>query len=604
MCGIAGIISYHQYNKAKLKSMTDLLKSRGPDEEGFFYDKGICLGHRRLSIIDLETGRQPISNEDGHLTIVFNGEIYNYLEIKDKYLGNRHKFKTNTDTEVILHLYEEKGKDVVNYLNGMFSFAIWDSREKELFIARDRVGQKPLYYFNIGGSFAFSSELNSLMSVFPVEKEINWGALQDYLRYQYIPNPETAYKNVFSLSPGEFIVAKEYNGNINLKNVRYWKPQYKKKKYSLLEAENVMETLLIKSVKRRLISDVPLGSFLSGGLDSSLIVALMKKLKDDVATFSISFAEKSYDESKYAELVANFLETEHHTKEVQLNISSDMSKIIGIFGQPFGDASAIPVYFLSAFTKNFVKVALSGDGADELFGGYRRYLSIKFWERINRLPASSSTINIANKLVKKIPDKSGYYGNVFSKKVKFLVKQWEQMTVGKGGFLLSFSEDELKRIFKNRYIPPNEKYIQTFDEQVIDDINYYLTDDILIKVDRMSMANSLEVRAPFLDPELIDFALSLSDNLKIHLFESKYSLKKTAEKYLPKKIIYRSKHGFMLPLDYWFKNDLGEFIIKESKDHWLYKEVLKNLEQHRNSLTDNSVRLWLLLGLINWENTF
>lgn len=606
MCGICGFT-----DKFKLNSGMEMMKTishRGPDEDGYYFKKSIFLGHTRLSIIDLSTGKQPLCNEDKSIWVAFNGEIYNFPEIRK--VLTKHKFKTKTDTEVIVHAYEEWGDNFLNHLNGMFAIALFDTKRERLILARDRVGKKPLYYHLYGNDIAWGSEIKSLLKL-GIKTSLDFDSIDNFLTYQYIPQPGSIYNEIKKLPKGSYAIWTKKD--FKIKN--YWKlePGRPQQKIELNEALDRVENLIINCVKRRLISDVPLGAFLSGGIDSSLIVAVMSRLQSKkVKTFSIKFKEESFDESSHAMRVSKLYNTDHHQFLVDYNLEEIIEDLLYYFDEPFADQSFIPTYFLSKMTRTKVTVALSGDGGDEIFGGYNRYIAhtlllkniLPYWI----LKPIHSLINI-------FPEKAGYYGESFSKKVRLLLDYF--IIAGKENFmgrLPIFSLKEKEKFYNPRmkgfnkynptgFIPKNT----SLSDMMIYDINQWLVDDILVKVDRMSMAVALEVRSPFLDYEILDFMAGIQDNYKIRGTETKFLLKTIARKYLPDDIIFRKKHGFAIPKGIWFKNSLKGYLRNvlfnkgsKIKNFLNIKEIEKVFNMHVTGKKDESEKLWTLLILELW----
>ena len=619
MCGIFGKL-YFEKTKIEERDYKDCLETlnhRGPDDSGFYVDENIILGSKRLAIIDLsETGHMPMSNEDGRFWIVFNGEIYNFLELR-KGLEKRHKFKSRTDTEVLLHLYEEKGIDCLKYLRGMFAFAIWDKKEKVLFLARDRVGKKPLkYYFN-EKFFIFASELKAILKDKEVKKEIDWGAIDEYLTYQYVPHPKTGFKNIFKLEPAHYLLI-TLDGKI--KKERYWNLDFSQK-LDLSENEwiEAIEEKLRESVKLRLISDVPLGAHLSGGIDSSMVVAFMaQEMKEPVKTFSIGFKEKEYDETKYARLVAQKYGTDHHELIVDPNAIEILPKLVYHYEEPYADPSALPTWYLCQMTKNYITVALNGDGGDENFAGYDRYNAFKIYLDLRLLPGKKIFKKLSEIFYRMIKLK------IFRKSFR-LFSSYEKDAISFYLKLIGFfSEEEkeklyhpeLKRLIENsrgsNFLREifNQASGNWLDKILYLDINSYLPDDLLVKVDIASMAHSLEVRSPFLDHEFMELCARIPSRLKMKGHAKKYVFKKLAQKYLPKECIFRPKTGFGVPLEFWFKNELLNFLkekilSREFLNFGFNKNFLEQLiKEHQKGIRNHAYRLWALLILEEWFKIF
>ena len=633
MCGIVGFLTskaVHIPEYDILKKMQDVLIHRGPDDEGEYIrplnDQGpfVFLGHRRLSIIDLSGGHQPLSNEEGTVWVVFNGEIYNFKELREALKGRGHQFRTHSDTEVIVHAYEEYKEDCFRYFNGMFAIGIWDEKAKRLILARDRLGKKPLYYSFINGSFLFASELKAIMSYPSFSRKIDPLSLIKYLFFEFIPSPHTIFMDAKKIPAASYLIWDK----IGIKITRYWSPfnpQRKGENLSEAEAELKMMELLKASVKRRLISDVPLGVFLSGGIDSSAITALaQKEVPGKVKTFSIGFEDPSFDESKYASLASKHIGTEHHEQTMKptdlLNIIPNLPDILD---EPMADASILPTYLLSKFTRSHVTVALGGDGGDELFAGYPTYLAHKFARLYERLLGFSQPL--ATFLANLIPVSDDNISFDFKVK-KFLsginYPDGIRNSVWLGSF--SFPENENiispeihKQFNRDRLVEEISLYDKEYpyDDPITRlqyiDLRLYLQESILVKVDRASMACSLEVRAPFLDHELVEFIMGLPSRMKLRGLTSKYILKKAMGNWLPDEIIQRSKKGFGVPIAKWVKGPLkelfGELLSADRirQEGFLNSEYVTNLyQEHLHNRRDNRKQLWTLLVWELWVNRY
>ena len=627
MCGIIGIFNYSTNNpvdKVILEKATSVLEHRGPDEEGFFYDdkNGIGFGHRRLSIIDLSTGQQPLYNEDNSIVLVCNGEIYNFPELYGKLTEAGHRFKTRSDNESILHLYEMYGTKCVEHLNGMFAFAIWDQNKKLLFLARDRMGVKPLYYALQNNSIYFSSELKGLMAVPQVKRALNLDSLNKYLTFENIPSPNTILKNIFKLEAGHFLTL--HNGNI--KKEKYWDIPLDKPKLKISEEEAVEETerLFIESVKKRLLSDVPVGVFLSGGIDSSLIARIMADhAPGRIKTFSIGFHEKSFDESKIAMRLAKELKSEHNqflfdSKEC-LNLVPNIAELVD---EPLSDASILPTYFLSNFASKQVKVCLGGDGGDELFAGYQIFPVHKLIGLYDLLPREFKKLLLF--IANTIPPRETYLSFPFVLK-QFLrgigMSNEIRMFAWMGAYLDTekkqlLNSDVMSNITNNTFeVITNylsNKFVPTDTDRMLYLISkIYLTDDILVKVDRASMATSLEVRGPFLDYTLQEFSAQLPYDLKLSRLTSKYILKKVAQKHIPNYIINRKKQGFAIPVTKWLKYELKDTLLHYTSKKYIedqgifqYDFVEKIVQNHLSEKWDNKKLLWNLLVFQLWYEKY
>lgn len=622
MCGITGFV-FRNTNIPPdlLYKMTNNLTHRGPDDEGFFIDTGICLGHRRLSIIDIKTGKQPIHNEDKTIWIVFNGEIYNFPILREKLIKMGHEFYTNSDTEVIIHCYEQYQEKCVEHLQGMFAFAIWDKNKQQLMLARDRIGVKPLFYTQNNGNFLFSSELNSLLQYDNIKKEPNIIGIDHYITYNYIPSPMTGFKNIYKLKPGHYLIYK--NGNISLN--QYWYLNYEPKLViSEKDAITQFMELFEEAIKIRLISEVPIGAFLSGGIDSSSIVAIMSKLSDKkVKTFSIGFEEENFNELKFSSIVAKKFNTDHQEFIVKPNILELLPKLITHFGEPFADSSAIPTYYVSQITRNHVTVALSGDSGDELLAGYDRYKIHKILNLYNKFPKFFK--NIIKNCIEFLPYSSN--PKSFSRRVQRLLSLTNlNQEIQYIQSICCFNNEEKLLLYSN-YMKEKTKGVNSYDyllnlykeTNALDfldktlnvDTRSYLPEDLLVKVDITSMMNSLEVRSPFLDHLLIEFVTKLPVNLKLSGLTSKYILKQGMKDLLPKENIFRKKMGFGVPLVYWLKNELKDLLIEtllspNSLNHGYFnhERVKHMVNYHIRGIKDYSLQLWNLLILELWYKKF
>ncbi len=574
MCGICGYIHFDSAKRPSesiLKSMMDTIAYRGPDDSGAFVKDNVALGHRRLSIIDLKTGHQPMLNSDGSVVIVYNGEVYNFLELKTVLLGRGHLFKTNSDTEVVLHAYEEYGEDCVKHFNGMFALAIWDSKKKTLFLARDRFGKKPLYYASFDNQFIFGSELKAVLKHPSVTKEIDLNSLSKYLAYEYVPSPYSIFKKINKLEAGSRLSVSVNAASVN--KSRYWDLSFNtQNKFDHREAAPKLIELFRESVRRRLISDVPLGVFLSGGIDSSAVVCMMAELMSpkDIKTFSIGFKEKSFDESPDARRVAEHFGTDHHEEILSPKSMLDvLPDVLNVLDEPFADSSIIPTYLVSKFTRRHVKVALGGDGGDELFLGYPSFIAHKLDSCFGFIPShlKKRAVNLLLRCVKPSNDYMSSYFKAkrFARGLGFPEETRHQAWIG------SFTPEEQESLLiagrslslgSELYGPTKECYaasrgLSPLDRAIYIYVKTYMTDDILTKVDRASMANSLEVRAPFLDTEFAEYATGIPASYKIRNFTTKWILKEALKGRLPEQIISKPKQGFAVPVAKWLKEDLA-----------------------------------------------
>ena len=616
MCGICGRINREPGDagllRMQVEHMMRLIEHRGPDHGDLWVQPDAAIGYRRLSVIDLAEGNQPVKSEDGRKILVFNGEIYNFLELK-KQFGSELRFVTNSDTEVVLRLYEKFHHDCLRYLRGMFAFAIWDTDRQELFFARDRVGKKPLFYSTQNGNFIFASELRSLLVHPDFEFQIHPEAIYHYLSLQYIPSPDTIFRNVFKLPPAHFGVLK--NGNVRIH--RYWQIDYSPQQWTEGEALARFEQMLHDAVSLRLIADVPLGALLSGGLDSSTIVSMMSSTaRERAKTFSISFQEQEFDEAAYARTVANTFGTEHHEYTVTPDQTSIIPKLVWHYSEPYADSSAIPFYYLSCMTRQSVTVALSGDGGDELFGGYHRY---QFHDPGNGASRGHSFLaGVAQKIPMNLrgfwrirrwmDEKFLNLPSIYFQKICFFNETEKQ-------HLLSASFRESTRHLNTldwlgEKLEPFRKL--RFPQSLMAlDTDTYLPDDLLVKADVASMACSLEVRSPFLDQEMMQFAASLPVDLKIRNGITKYLLRAYLRDKLPQQLIDRPKMGFGVPLKNWFRNDLRSMtedllLSRKAAERGYFRKgaVEKLIRKHCSGLFDHSYQLYSLLILEWWHILF
>lgn len=619
MCGIAGFLTRHgaPADSRWVQAMCSRLAHRGPDGEGFCLDGGLALGHRRLSIIDLEGGRQPMENEDGSLVIVFNGEIYNFLELRPELERRGHAFRTRSDTEVLLHLYEEFGEAMTERLNGMFAFAIWDRRRGQLFLARDRFGKKPLYYAVDQGDFrfAFASEAKALLALPGISPAAEPECVADFLAFSYVPEPRSIFKSIRKLPAGcSLLVSADA-----LQERRYWQLGFRHAAAGWEDAMARIDELASDAVRLRLVSDVPLGAFLSGGVDSSAVVAYMARhAPGRVRSFSIGFSEKPYDETRYARRVAERYSADHREHRVVPQILEMLGVLAEHFDEPFGDASAIPTLYLARMTRQYVTVALSGDGADEVFAGYRRYRHAVAEERIRqKFPAAfrRSFFHIAGKIYPKFD----YLPQIFRAKT-ILTNLSLDLADAYYNSMTVFRDDSLRRILSpglRQTMPghdPRRAYAERFlkhrelaplEQLQAIDTETYLPGDILVKADRATMAWSLEARSPWLDYRLAEFAAGLPPEWKISGLQGKFIFKKALEPLLPGDILWRPKMGFVMPLKEWFRGELRPVFEAEAlggSDTGLIDrgEARRLLEEHLSGLHNRDRQLWNLLVLQLW----
>lgn len=614
MCGIAGFIGGG--DAECLHSMVKSIQYRGPDNIGYYFNDNVGLGQARLSIIDVNSrSDQPFFSEDKTAAIVYNGEIYNFQEVKKNLIKlNKYKFRTSSDTEVLLYAYLEYGKDCLDHLHGMFAFAIYNFHTKELFLARDRMGKKPLYYHFENKIFVFASEPKALFKHPLVKKELNIDTLNQYLTFDYIPTPRSIYKNIYKLEPSTYLIFKQ--GKITTKK-KYWNIDFSENNIPFNEASERLESLLDNAVEKRLISDVPLGVFLSGGVDSSTVAYFAQKNSvKKIQTFSIGFKEKSYDESNYAKLVAKHLGTEHHEQILTPQKSIDLiPEIIDKMDEPFADPSIIPTYYLSQFTREHVTVALGGDGSDELLAGYPTFISEKYSKLFHSLP--SFFLKALKGMSELIPKSDRNISLDF--KLKQFFKGFEKdikhtHTLWLGSFTPKLKEKLLSEQVKAQmtndhgldpidYLSGDVKNEKDFNQILYFYYRTYLLDDILFKVDRASMFNSLEVRAPFLDTHVVEFINSLPKKYKINGTKVKVALKEIMKDKLPVQIVNRPKKGFGIPVSKWIRDDLKKQIMDtlKIKDSFFNAAYIKRLLMEHNSKKQNHRKLiWNLYIFKLW----
>ena len=623
MCGICGIVSNdasERMDPQVVIRMRDTLSHRGPDDQGYYVGPGVALGHRRLSIIDLRPeGRQPMANEDDSIRIVFNGEIYNFADHREWLASKGHRFRSRSDTEVIIHLYEEFGVECVKRLRGMFAFAIWDEPKRLLFLARDRLGKKPLFYRFDGTRLLFGSEPKSILAYPGVAREPDHEALDYYISFGYVPGPFSAFKGIRKLEPAHYLTLQ--HGRLDIH--RYWQVHYLPKlEISEREAGAQIVERLTEAVKLRLVSDVPLGAFLSGGIDSSAVVALMAKLSNTpVKTFSIGFKEPKYDETRYARIVARKFGTEHHEFTVEPDAAAVLDKLVWHYDEPYSDASALPTYYLSKLTRGHVTVALNGDAGDENFGGYRRYLVNVIAEYLYAIPGplrrlASGAAFQGGKLFRE--------NRMFSKKLRILANTLTmEPREGYASLMTNLNAEDKRRLYSDDFarsvnLSAAEKLIATLyrrsdaqdlvDATLNADLNLYLPDDLLVKVDIASMAVGLEARSPMVDHEFIEFVARLPSRFKISGLTLKAIFKKALKGLLPAEILGRRKMGFDVPLEHWFRGQLRDFLCdillsRQAVERGYFKPsaVKALVDDHLSGGIDHQSQLWNLLMLELWH---
>ena len=608
MCGICGVYGFD--DRKLIRAMNKTLVHRGPDQEGYFIDKNIMLGHRRLSIIDLSSkGKQPTHNENKTVWCVYNGEIYNFAEIRDELEKKGHRFYSNTDTEVIVHAYEEYGFECLKYFNGMFAFALWDSKKKLLFLARDRIGVKPLHYYYDKKKFVFASEIKAILADKDIPRKVNHEALSQFIGFEYVPAPLTMFEGIYKLPAAHYLVVKNKKVEVH----KYWDvvPQ----ELNGIDLIKTTRNLIHDSVKMRLVSDVPLGAFLSGGIDSSTIVSVMSSLSDNVKTFSIGFNESTYDESKYARLVADKFKTDHTEKIIDpKDIIPLFDKIIPQMDEPFGDLSIFPTYLVSELARTKVTVSLSGDGGDELFGGYDWYLAESLSKIYSKVPlklliqSGISKIGYTSKS-KGLVNKAKRFLEGYNKDEKYSQLRWlSNVDVSDIKNLLSFK-------FEKDPFSPMFKYSNSgFDglnKNMYLDLKTYLPDDIFTKVDRASMMVSLEAREPLVDYRLVEHAFRIPSSYKIKGMNRKYLMKMMMKDILPKEIIHKEKQGFTIPMKNWMRSELKDFVVNKLsndnlKEIGLFNQsyIDKVLEEHMSKRKDNQRHIWSLMSFVMWYENY
>jgi len=628
MCGITGYLNYKEPypNPEIIKRMTDILRHRGPDGEGFHISGPIALGHRRLSIIDLSpAGKQPMCNEDGTIWITYNGEIYNFEDIRSILETKGHQFRSKTDSEVVVHAYEEWGLECLSRFNGMFAFGIWDQRREFLWLVRDRLGVKPLFYSQLPGGIVFGSEIKAVLCSPGISREIDYESLAYYLALNYTPAPNTLFQGVRQLLPGHYLTYDKKNG---LQTIEYWDVRYEENgpRFSAAEYEEQLSSLLEDSIRLRLKSDVPFGAFLSGGIDSSSVVYWMSQhMNEPVKTFTIGFPDATYDERHYAHQVAEMLNTNHFERVVDADMAAILPKIVYHAEEPTADSSMIPMYYVAKLAREKVTMALSGDGMDEILAGYetyqayyaqRLYRLIPAWLRhkliqplVKQLPVSDTKVSWDFKLRRFVnsgelepEDAHALWRMIFDAESRHRLMAPLVDQHGVKADVLDLYRDNFRR--SNARHPLNRMlYVDT---------RFYLPNDMLVKVDRMTMANSLEAREPMLDYRLVEFAATVPPNLKLkNLRQHKYLLKRVMSNRLPSSVIKRKKVGFNVPNSTWIKKGLKPFVMdhlspSRMKTMGLFdsQTVDQLLRDHFDSQADNSHQIWSLITLSLWWEQF
>lgn len=601
MCGICGIIRKGD-NKDIIKKMNDRIMHRGPDGEGYYIDGDVAFGHRRLSIIDLSTGDQPIYNEDNSVVTVYNGEIYNYVELRSELESLGHEFKTKSDTEVLVHGYEEWHTDLPKHLRGMFAFAIYDKNRNEIFLARDNFGIKPLYYAKMSDSFMFASEIKSFLDVPDFKKEFNEEILETYLEFSFVPTNETFFKGVYRLDAGCSLLYKDEDIKIN----KYFKLDFKEDTMSFTDAVKNISDVMEDSVKRHLIADVEVGSFLSSGIDSSYIVSLAKPDK----TYTVGYENKKYDEINYAKDLANKLGIKNESKIIKKDEYLDaISKIMYHLDEPTSDPAAISLYFVAKLASRDLKVVLSGEGADEFFGGYNYYREEVDYKFYNKIPYGIR--HVIGKVAGLFPEVRGF---------NFLVRRGEKLENSYIGVNRNFSEKMARKVLRNNYelkaidvtkdVYNEFKDYSNIDKMQAIDINFWLMKDILLKADRMTMASSIEGRVPFIDKEVFSVASKLPFDYKVTKENTKVALREAARKVIPTDAYKKKKLGFPVPIREWikdgaFKEDIEKTINSDVANKYFNVKFLNKLfNEHLSGKKDNYRKIWTVYTFIKWYQVF
>jgi asparagine synthase (glutamine-hydrolysing) len=620
MCGIAGKIDFAgPADGALIQRMCAVMEHRGPDSRGIFVENGVGLGIQRLAIIDVVGGSQPIFNEDRTVTVVMNGEIYNFEQLRERLIGRGHRFSSRADTEVLVHLYEDHGEEMVKHLRGMFAFAIWDAERRRLFCARDRVGKKPLFWARRGSRIWFASEIRALLQDPELGRDVDLHAVHAYLAYKHVPYPLSAFEGIRKLPPACTLTVSEDGERIE----RYWSLDYSQKITGVRveELEDRLWNQILEATRIRLMSEVPLGAFLSGGIDSSAVVAAMaEQMSEPVKTFSIGFTDGAFDELPYARLVAQRFGTQHREFVVEPEALQIMPKLARHYGEPFGDPSAIPSFYLAELTSRYVTVALNGDGGDESFAGYDRYVDGHLAPHLNWLPRPlqrhapvvvrllgegsrhSSTRTKIERLARLLamppPQRYATSISAFDE-----VRRRRLLTPS---FAACVEGDSLEEFVTRPWAESNA--VDRVDQMLAADMRTYLPDDLLVKMDIATMAYSVEARSPFLDHELMEFAASLPVEHKLQAADGKRLLKSTLRRVLPEEVLTRPKMGFGVPLARWFREQLRDLpadilLDRRSLDRGYFRreEIECLIDEHRASVADHSLRLWVLLQLETWH---
>ncbi len=620
MCGICGFVGGSDTETKRagtIRAMTDRLRHRGPDDEGFHLEGPTALGVRRLSIIDLVTGQQPVKNEDGTIWLIFNGEIYNFVTLRSELRDRGHSFRSSGDTEVLVHAYEEYGLEFLKKLNGMFAIALWDKRRARLLLARDRIGIKPLYYWHGNGQIVFGSEMKALLAHPAVPRRVNPFALDEFMTLEYVSGPHTILQGISKLQPGHYL---EYqDGRISIEP--YWKLEPVEVPADEEDCKARLAELIEDAVKLRLVSDVPLGAFLSGGIDSSTVLYFMTKLvSEPVRAFSIGFGDSSYNELPDARRVAAQLGARHHESILRPDIGPLVERLVGHLDEPFGDVSIVPTYLVSDLASRHVKVVLSGDGGDEIFAGYETYVAQHLARLYDRLPASIRK-SLLPTLMEKVPPQPAKKG-ILNKAKRFVEGGIYPAGLHHARWMLHMPERAKDDLYRREFRAAIEgrratESLEAFFKAAADheplaqqqyvDIHSYLVDDILTKVDRMSMAASIEARVPLLDHRVVEFAWSLPPHMKLRLGESKVILRRMMQGHLPGHVLEKPKDGFSIPVKHWLRTSLRpmmEDLLSEAslnrRGYFQPQVVREWMDEHLEGRVNHAHRLWGMMVFEMW----
>ena len=625
MCGICGRINFESaksIDEALLKSMMSSMHHRGPDDEGIYLAGNVGLGHRRLSIIDLNRGKQPISNEDDTVWIVFNGEIYNYLELRKELLGKGHRFRTDTDTEVIIHAYEEYGEDFLSRLRGMFAFAIWDEKKRQLLLARDRVGIKPLYYYQADKTLIFASEMKAILQDPAVPREINYPIIDRFLTYYYVPGAETMIKGLLKLDPGHYLIYR--NGRIETK--QYWDLDFPADPTPIAfnEAKEKLLELLKETVRLHMISDVPVGLLLSGGVDSSALLSLaIHETNKNISTFTIGFDGEGFaDERPYARMAAERYGTKHYEMTFNAeNFLKFLPEYVSYMEEPVCEPPAVALYYISRLAKDYVKVLISGEGGDEAFAGYPNHRNMLILEQVKKIAGPFN--GLLSGMIQKVAGLTGMdrvdrYAQLMNKRQEdyYLSRTATPLTLFNRNYAAIYSAEFMAYVDKTHSARPTSELFEKtkasdpLSKMLYVDTKTWLPDDLLVKADKITMANSVELRVPLLDHVILEYAASLPPTMKVHGTETKYLLKKTFENIVPQEILVRKKTGFPVPYERWLKEDHMNYVKNILLDRmtiqrgYFRKKGIENIINNNNNSSDYSKEIFSLIVLELWHKAF